>query len=157
MSFVTFTWLDRITANPNRRTLTNTADSSDVKTVTVTRDEGTVTQEGTPLNAQNLNSLESRILAMNNSLVGTAQTVELPASGWNSSTHLITVNVTGVTATTSNQEIFGLLATSPANIQNNAKLAAANIQDYGQANGSITLYAENVPSDDLTIRVIVRV
>lgn len=86
---------------------------------------------------------------------GDIQTITLSSSSWNSTTHLITVSVTGVT-TTSNQEIFGLAATSDANIANNKALQAANIMDAGQASGTITLYAENVPSTDLQIRVIVR-
>ena len=156
MAFETRIWSDRQTQYPNRRTLTNVNDPTDVTTVTVERDEGTVTQMGDALNASALNNLESRILAMNDSLVGTPTEYTLPAAGWNSSTHLINVSVSGVTAS-SNQEILPLLATSSPNIQNNAALAAANIQDYGQAEGSITLYAVNVPSTDLKVRIIVRV
>ena len=156
MSFVTNTWIDRVSDNPNRRTLVNVNDSSDVKTVDITRAEGTVSVQGTPLNASALNDLESRILAMNTSLVGSAIEITLPANSWNSETHLITVSVIGVTAN-SNQEIMGLPAISSANIQNNQKLQQANIMDYGQTGGQITLYAENIPTDDLKIRVIVRV
>ena len=156
MSFVTNTWIDRVSENPNRRTITNVNDSSDVKTVDIVRAEGTVTTQGTPLNAAALNDLEGRISAMNTSLVGSAIEVALPAASWNSTTHLITVSVTGVTAA-SNQEIMGLPATSSANTQNNQKLQQANLMDYGQTDGQITLYAENVPTEDLTIRVIVRV
>ena len=156
MSFVTNTWIDRVSDNPNRRTLVNVNDSSDVKTVDITRAEGTVSVQGTPLNASALNDLESRILAMNTSLVGSALEITLPANSWNSETHLITVSVIGVNAS-SNQEIMGLPAISAANIQNNQKLQQANLMDYGQTDGQITLYAENVPTEDLTIRVIVRV
>ena len=156
MSFVTNTWIDRVSDNPNRRTLVNVNDSSDVKTVDITRAEGTVSVQGTPLNASALNDLESRILAMNTSLVGSAIEITLPANSWDSTTHLITVSVIGVTAA-SNQEIMGLPATSAVNIQNNQKLQQANLMDYGQTDGQITLYAENVPTDDLKIRVIVRV
>ena len=156
MSFVTNTWIDRVSDNPNRRTLVNVNDSSDVKTVDITRAEGTVSVQGTPLNASALNDLESRILAMNTSLVGSALEITLPANSWNSTTHLITVSVIGVNAS-SNQEIMGLPAISAANIQNNQKLQQANLMDYGQTDGQITLYAENVPTEDLTIRVIVRV
>lgn len=155
MSFETFEWKDRQSDHPNRRTITNVADPTDTKTVEVARAEGAVTQEGTAMNASRMNNLENRILAMNNSLVGSPLTITLPANDWNASTHLITVNVTGVTAS-SNQEIFGLPATSAGNIQNNTALQTANLMDYGQATGQITLYAENVPSSDLQIRVIVR-
>ena len=156
MSFVSKTWLDRQSEYPNRRTLTNINDQTDVKTYDISRAEGTVTAQGSPLNASALNDLEGRIADMNTSLVGSAITVTLLASGWNATTHLITVAVTGVTSA-SNQEIFGLPATSSANIQNNKALQEANIMDYGQASGSITLYAENVPETDLQIQVIVRI
>lgn len=153
MSFVTRNWQDRVSQYPNRRVITNVEDSSDSKVVTVTRDEGTITQTGDPLNAAALNNLESRISQMNTSLVGVAQTVTLLASAWVNNT--ITVNLLGVTAT-SNQEIFGLPATSAANIQNNKALQSANLMDYGQTEASFTLYADNPPSVDLQIRVIVR-
>ena len=156
MAFVTNTWIDRVSEFPNRRTITNVNDSSDVKTVDVSRAEGTVTTQGTPLGASALNDLESRISAMNTSLVGSAIEITLPANSWDSTTHLITVSVIGVTAD-SNQDIMGMPATSATNIQNNQKLQQANIMDYGQTSGQITLYAENVPTDDLKIRVIVRV
>ena len=86
---------------------------------------------------------------------GSPVTVTLLAADWNSSTHLITVNVTGVTAT-SFQDVVGLPATSSANISNNTALQAANIMDAGQAAGTLTFYAETVPTSDLQIRVIVR-
>lgn len=156
MAYSKVTWIDRSSEFPNRRTLTNVNDTSDIKTYTVERAEGTVYVNGSPINASSLNDLESRIEAMNTSLVGSAITVLLPAADWNSTSHLITVNVLGVTAA-SNQEIFGLPATSSANIQNNTALQAANIMDAGQSTGTITLYAENVPSVDLSIRVIVRI
>lgn len=153
MSFSPRNWQDRVSQYPNRRVITNVEDSTDTKVVTVTRDEGTITQTGDPLNADALNNLESRISQMNTSLVGVAQTVTLLASAWTSNT--ITVNLLGVTAT-SNQEIFGLPATSAANIQNNKALQSANLMDYGQTEGSFTLYADTPPSVDLQIRVIVR-
>lgn len=153
MSFVTREWKDRQTAHPNRRIFTNPSDPTDSVTYDVTRDEGTITQTGTALNADAMNNLESRISQMNTSLVGTPQTVTLLSSDWVGNT--ITVSLLGVTAS-SNQEIFGLPATSSANIQNNKALQACNLMDYGQAEGSFTLYAENVPSVDLQIRVIVR-
>lgn len=86
---------------------------------------------------------------------GDIHTVALDASDWDTTTNTITVDVTGVTAT-SNQEILPLPATSAANIANNKALQACNLMDYGQSAGQITLYAENIPSVDLMIRVIVR-
>lgn len=156
MSFNRKTWIDRESEHPNRRTMTNVNDSSDVKTVDITRAEGTVSVEGSPLNAAALNDLEGRITAMNTSLVGSPVVYTLEAEDWDSETHLITVPVTGVTAA-SNQEILPMLAVTAANIQNNLALQQANISDAGQATGQITLYAQNIPSVDLQVRIIVRV
>lgn len=60
MAFEVKQWLDRIVANPTRRTLTDTTTGTST-TVDVTRAEGAVTQEGTPLAATTFNDLESRI------------------------------------------------------------------------------------------------
>lgn len=49
-------FVDRVVEHPNRWTLTNVDDSTDVKTYDVIRTEGEVTNEGTPLNAENLNA-----------------------------------------------------------------------------------------------------
>ena len=59
MAFVKKTWKDRISQYPNRRSITDS--NGIVKTVTVGRDEGTVTQAGDAFNAQNMNDLENRI------------------------------------------------------------------------------------------------
>ena len=155
MSFNRKTWIDRESEHPNRRTMTNVNDSSDVKTYDITRAEGTVSVEGSPLNAAALNDLEGRITAMNTSLIGSPVVYTLEAEDWDSETHLITVPVTGVTAS-SNQEILPMLATTAANVQNNLALQQANISDAGQSAGQITLYAQNIPSVDLQVRIIVR-
>ena len=60
MSFVKKTWKDRISQFPNRRTIN---DGYVTKQVTVGRDEGVVTEEGTPYNATEMNDLENRIYA----------------------------------------------------------------------------------------------
>lgn len=63
MSFNKFTWVDRSSEYPSRRTITDT--STGVSQVaTIVRNEGTVTEQGTPFNATNMNSLENRIDAM---------------------------------------------------------------------------------------------
>lgn len=63
MSFNKFTWVDRSSEYPSRRTITDT--STGVSQVaTIVRNEGTVTEQGTPFNATNMNSLEDRIDAM---------------------------------------------------------------------------------------------
>ncbi len=60
MSFVKKIWKDRISQFPNRRTIN---DGHTVKRVTVGRDEGVVTEEGTPFDATEMNDLENRIFA----------------------------------------------------------------------------------------------
>ena len=60
MSFVKKIWKDRISQFPNRRTIN---DGFVTKQVTVGRDEGTVTEEGTPFDATEMNDLENRIYA----------------------------------------------------------------------------------------------
>ena len=58
-TFETKTWVDRVSEYPARRTLT---DESGTATVyTVTRNEGTVSEEGDAFSAENMNDLESRI------------------------------------------------------------------------------------------------
>ena len=60
MAFVKKTWKDRISEYPNRRIIN---DGYVSKPVTVSRDEGTVTEEGDAFNASNMNDLENRIEA----------------------------------------------------------------------------------------------
>ena len=54
-------WLDRISEHPNRRTLTNVEDPTDVKTYDLSRAEGDVSVQGTALTGANLTDLENRI------------------------------------------------------------------------------------------------
>lgn len=90
-----------------------------------------------------------------------AQTITLLENSWTATTspmaegYTITVAVTGVT-TTSNQEILPLEVESSADVDNNDALINAQISDAGQTDGYITLFAKNLPEDDLQIRVIVR-
>jgi len=60
MSFVKRLWKDRVSQYPNRRAI---YDGSFSKSVTVSRDEGIVTEAGDPYNAANMNDLEDRIEA----------------------------------------------------------------------------------------------
>lgn len=57
--FVKKTWKDRISEYPTRRTLTKEDGSTEL--VTVSRSEGTVSQEGDAFSAENMNDLESRV------------------------------------------------------------------------------------------------
>ena len=58
--YVSRTWKDRISEYPTRRVLTDTT-TLETQQVTVTRDEGTVTEAGDNWDASNLNGMESRI------------------------------------------------------------------------------------------------
>lgn len=59
MSFTKKTWTDRISEYPTRRTLTK--EDGTTETVTVTREEGTISQEGDAYSAANMNDLEQRV------------------------------------------------------------------------------------------------
>lgn len=60
MGFNKFTWVDRNSEYPDRRTITDTS-SGLSQTVTITRNEGAVTEQGTAFSADNMNNLEDRI------------------------------------------------------------------------------------------------
>jgi hypothetical protein len=89
----------------------------------------------------------------------------LYANMWDPVTHLYSISAdsdavsSSLVTAHSQQLILPLLATSAENIENNALLQSYNIQDAGQSvdgsgNGTISLYAETVPTQDLRIRVI---
>lgn len=83
-------------------------------------------------------------------------TATLLASGWmgENAPYIYNLSVTGVTAT-SNQEHLPALDITTEQL---AALQAANIQDGGQAAGSVTLkaFGEDKPTIDLPIRIILR-
>ena len=58
MPFEQVTWKDRVSQYPNRRKLTGDVLNG---TVTVERDEGTISEAGTAFSATNMNGLEARI------------------------------------------------------------------------------------------------
>lgn len=88
------------------------------------------------------------------SSVGHTQTITIPTSAWNSSNHMATLSVSGVTSTT-HQVILPMVASDVVNVRNNLNLQAANIMDAGQATDSITLYAQTIPTGTLHIRVLI--
>lgn len=61
MAYKTKTWVDRISDNPTRRTLTIESQTDSAIICTVQRSEGTVSKEGDAFNAENMNDLEKRI------------------------------------------------------------------------------------------------
>lgn len=85
---------------------------------------------------------------------GYERSVTIPSSAWSSSTHIATISVPGVTATT-HQDILPLVVNSSSDITNNLILQSANIMDAGQSDGQISLYAVTIPSTALSIRVLI--
>lgn len=59
MAFKKKTWLDRIAEYPTRRRLKKSNGTDEI--VTVSREEGTISQEGDAFSADNMNDLETRI------------------------------------------------------------------------------------------------
>lgn len=71
MPFTKKTWVDRVSENPNRRTLTLVSQDGNNQVVDVTRTEGEVSKEGDAFNAENMNDLETRVEnALNEKLDG---------------------------------------------------------------------------------------
>ena len=73
------TWKDRVVEFPNRRMLTD-SDSGDTSIVTVSRNEGTVTEIGDAFNATNMNSLETRIKTEADNLEASLASVQSSAT-----------------------------------------------------------------------------
>lgn len=77
---------------------------------------------------------------------------------WDANTHIAPISIGHYTpdiiTPCSQQIILPLLPTSQANIENNLALQAANIQDAGQDADALYLYAENIPTRNLQIRIL---
>ena len=111
--YVAKTWVDRISEYPTRRLLTDTTDPTDTKEVYVTRQEGTVTEQGDCFDATTFNSFESRI---NNafSALAPAGFTELTATLQAGSVMLIFMNVAITTTATYDifTDVYGVSPTS---------------------------------------------
>lgn len=59
MGFIKKIWKDRKTEYPNRRLLTK--EDGSIELVTVSREEGSISEEGDAFNEENMNDLEQRI------------------------------------------------------------------------------------------------
>lgn len=66
MAFSKKTWLDRIAEYPTRRRLKKSDGTDEI--VTVSREEGAISQEGDAFSAENMNDLEDRVASEFNSL-----------------------------------------------------------------------------------------
>ena len=66
MAFIKKTWLDRIAEYPTRRRLKKSDGTDEI--VSVSREEGAISQEGDAFSAANMNDLEDRVASEFNSL-----------------------------------------------------------------------------------------
>lgn len=78
-------------------------------------------------------------------------TVSLLLSGWDNSTNTQTVDVTGVFA----DETAQLITPVPA-LSSQSSYYAAGIKCTGQATDQLTFTANTVPTDDLTVYVVIQ-
>lgn len=132
MAFSVKKWVDRISEYPSRRVLTDT--SGGTQTVTVSRSEGTISQEGDAFNAENMNNLESRINAEFVRMQALTS-VTIPASAWSDSTpYSATVAVTGVTSDSNPEYALDSNVTNATVAEN-----FGFIDTFATGNGVITL------------------
>lgn len=138
------------TASGDATTKANNAQTNAVASAkTYTDTEIGKTNANVTANANSIKTLNTNVA--NKAGKSTAVNTTISASGWSENTYILAVN--GVTTTT-NQEIIPAITITPEQLE---ALQSANIQDGGQANGSITLKAfGTVPTIDIPIRVIVR-
>ena len=171
MSFTKKTWTDRVAEHIGRRRLTLISQTNAEIVADVARNEGTVTQAGTALNADNFNDLETRIAnaftdvsdevdSKNADLtdaVFAIRQITLAASSWGVTP--VTVNGTEyytqtvqVTKIYSESPIIsigaaGTLPTSEEQI-NFAKISAA-IADTTM--NTLTFYAKSIPNGPVVV------
>lgn len=128
--YVSRTWKDRISEYPTRRILTDTT-TLETQQVTVTRDEGTVTEAGDNWDASNLNGMESRINSAFNTLAACGF-VEVTGTLLAGSTTLVLSDASITSASTLDvfTDVYGV---SPA--------------DMVASTGSVTLTFEAQESD----------
>lgn len=136
--FTRKTWKDRITEYPTRRTLTK-ADGS-TETVTVSRNEGTVSQEGDAFSATNMNDLESRIAAAVGEILG-PYTIPSGATSYVISDASITE--------TSIIDVYPSNATADIMAEANPSVSKST-----QSAGSMTIVFENATTAVITIEAV---
>ena len=126
--YVSKTWVDRVSEYPTRRTLTDTT-TLETQQVTVTRDEGTITEVGDAWDATNMNTMESRInsafsalsacgfvevsgtltigatsLTLSDASITTSSTIDVFVDTWGVNPESVTVATGSVTLTFEAQE-----------------------------------------------------
>lgn len=128
--YVSRTWKDRISEYPTRRILTDTT-TLETQQVTVTRDEGTVTEAGDNWDASNLNGMESRINSAFNTLAACGF-VEVTGTLLAGATTLVLSNAS-ITSTSTLDVFTDVYGVSPT--------------DMVASTGSVTLTFEAQASD----------
>ena len=128
--YVSRTWKDRISEYPTRRILTDTT-TLETQQVTVTRDEGTVTEAGDNWDASNLNGMESRINSAFNTLAACGF-VEVTGTLLTGATTLVLSNAS-ITSTSTLDVFTDVYGVSPT--------------DMVATTGSVTLTFEAQESD----------
>lgn len=128
--YVSRTWKDRISEYPTRRILTDTT-TLETQQVTVTRDEGTVTEAGDNWDASNLNGMESRINSAFNTLAACGF-VEVTGTLLTGSTTLV-LSDASITSTSTLDVFTDVYGVSPT--------------DMVATTGSVTLTFEAQESD----------
>ena len=146
MAYAKKTWKDRVTQYLNRRLLTD-ANTGDTQLVTVTRDEGNVTEAGDTFSAANMNDLEDRIDDAFTE-VTTLKSITLLANTWSAGVY--TATVAGVTAS-DNYEIIGFTPTNDVDDDTDIKEQIGFILYGVCGSGTITFYASDDPDVDLPI------
>lgn len=147
MAYQQKTWADRQTEFPTRRLLTATS-TTDV--YDVSREEGTVVNEGDKFDADNMNDLEARIAG---SIGGTSVSFTLTASGWAGTAvpYTQTVAISGLTVNSNGY----------TGLANGATVAQFTAFDKGkinantQAAGQLTFWARGTkPTIDLPMTIV---
>ena len=148
MPFKKKTWKNRVSEYPNRRQLKK-EDGGSTERVTVTRDEGIVSQEGDAFNDKNMNDLEDRIAETTRILKDT-----LRVSGWSSDgpPYTQTLQIEGILETDQPIIAKGEPATKDTASYKALAKNAAFIDSAETADGSITFTCWNKkPTVDIPI------
>lgn len=146
MAYERTVWRDHIVARPRTYTMVQNEDG----TVTLTPAYGAVSQQGTPVNAANLNKLEEaaedldgRMTTMEGKIVAGALT--LNAAGWSGGVQ--TVSVAGLAASDS-------VIVTPAPASRDAYINA-DVRCTAQGDGTLTFTATTTPTAGMVINVII--
>ena len=146
MAYERTVWRDHIVARPRTYTMVQNEDG----TVTLTPAYGAVSQQGTPMNAANLNKLEEaaadldgRMTTMEGKIVAGALT--LNAAGWSGGAQ--TVSVAGLAASDS-------VIVTPAPASRDAYINA-DVRCTAQGDGMLTFTATTTPTAGMVINVII--